>query len=382
MQQRTILALAFVMMLVITVVTVIVVSLAFPNLQFLVRLVVSDATPTQAPTAIPTPTPTPSPTPAPFITGTAAYLIDADTGRVLYSLHSTQQLPIASTTKIMTAIVTIENANLDQGIIVQQSDLDQVPPDASTAGLVVGDYFRLRTLLYGLMLPSGTDASIVIARAVAGSTANFVAMMNRKAQLLHLTHTHFSSPHGYSGVDHYSCAADLVTLANYAMGNMLFAHIVAQAAYNVRPSLYTHAYHWENKNALLTTYQGADGVKTGWTDTAGVCLVFSAHRNGYHLIGVVLQAPSYDDVFADGAKLLNLGFSKEQSARYQSVVSTVAQICKQSWTSVVRAALIQSSAHSVPATFQGVIGPGHVRESMQAGARSSRDTTAPCRWQP
>jgi serine-type D-Ala-D-Ala carboxypeptidase (penicillin-binding protein 5/6) len=145
-------------------------------------------------------------------------------------------------------------------------------------------------------------------------------MMNRKAQLLHLTHTHFSSPHGYSGVEHYSCAADLVTLANYAMGNTLFADIVAQVAYNVRPSLYTHAYHWENTNALLTTYQSADGVKTGWTDAAGVCLVFSARRHGHHLIGVELQAPSYDDVFADGAKLLDLGFSEEQSARYQSVV--------------------------------------------------------------
>jgi serine-type D-Ala-D-Ala carboxypeptidase (penicillin-binding protein 5/6) len=320
MKQRTILAIAFVMMLVLTVVTFIFVSLAFPNLQFLLRLVVPDDTPTQAPTAVPTPTPTPSPTPAPFITGTAAYVIDADTGRVLFSLDSTRQLPIASTTKIMTAIVTIENANLDQGVIVQQSDLDQVPPDASTAGLVVGDYFRLRTLLYGLMLPSGTDASIVIARAVAGSTENFVNMMNRNAQLLHLTHTHFSSPHGYSGVGHYSSAADLVTLANYAMRNILFAHIVAQVAYDVRPSLYTHAYHWENTDALLTTYQGADGVKTGWTDAAGVCLVFSARRNGHHLIGAELQAPSYDDVFADGAKLLDLGFSTDASSGTSSVV--------------------------------------------------------------
>jgi serine-type D-Ala-D-Ala carboxypeptidase (penicillin-binding protein 5/6) len=312
MKHRTILAIAFGMMLVITVVTVIIVSSALTNLQFLVRLVVPDATPTEAPTAIPTPTPTPSPTPAPFITGTAAYLIDADTGRVLYTLHSTQQLPIASTTKIMTAIVTIENANLDQGVIVQQSDLDQVPPDASTAGLVVGDYFRLRTLLYGLMLPSGTDASIVIARTVAGSTANFAAMMNAKAQLLHLTHTNFSSPHGYSGVAHYSSAADLVTLANYAMRNPLFAQIVGQGTYDVRPSLYTHAYHWENTNALLTTYPGADGVKTGWTNDAGVCLVFSARRNGHHLIGVELHALSYDAVFADGAKLLDLGFSKDK----------------------------------------------------------------------
>ena len=320
MQQRSILALAFVMMLVITVVTFIVVSFAFPGLQNLVRLVVPDATPTEVPTAIPTPTPTPSPTPAPFITGTAAYLIDADTGRVLYTLKSTQQLPIASTTKIMTAIVTIENANLDQGVIVQQSDLAQVPPDASTAGLVVGDYFRLRTLLYGLMLPSGTDASIVIARTVAGSTANFVAMMNEKARLLHLTHTHFSSPHGYGSFDHYSSAADMVTLANYAMSNALFADIVAQHSYDVRPSRYTHKYSWENTNALLTTYQGADGVKTGWTDAAGVCLVFSARRHGYHLIGVELQAPTYDNVFADAAKLLDLGFSKDETSGSHSVV--------------------------------------------------------------
>jgi D-alanyl-D-alanine carboxypeptidase len=308
------LALAFGVLLVITVVTVIVVSFAFPNLRYLLGLVVPDVTPTPVVAAIPTPSPTPSPTPAPLITGTAAYVIDADTGRVLYSLNSTRQLPIASTTKIMTAIVTIENANLDQGVTVQQSDLDQVPADASTAGLVIGDYFRLRTLLYGLLLPSGTDAAIVIARAVAGSTAQFVAMMNSKAHQLHLTHTHFSSPHGYSGVDHYSSAADLVTLANYALRNSLFAAIVAQVTYNVQPSQYTHHYQWDNTNALLTSYQGADGIKTGWTDAAGVCLVFSARRQGHHLIGAELHAPTYADVFADAATVLDLGFSIEASA--------------------------------------------------------------------
>ena len=161
---------------------------------------------------------------------------------------------------------------------------------------------------------------MVIARTVAGSTANFVAMMNRKAQLLHLTHTHFSSPHGYSGVDHYSSAADMVTLANYAMRNPLFAAMVAQVVYNVRPSQYTHAYQWDNTNALLTTYQGADGVKTGWTAAAGVCLVFSARRHGHHLIGAELQAPSYEDVFADAATLLDLGFSKDASSGPPSVV--------------------------------------------------------------
>jgi serine-type D-Ala-D-Ala carboxypeptidase (penicillin-binding protein 5/6) len=305
MTQRSVFALMLVMMIVITALAIFFVSSALPGMQSVAQLVAPSPTPTPLP-------PTPTPTPVPFISGAAAYLIDADTGRVLYNMNSHQQLPIASTTKIMTAIVAIENANLEQGVTVEQSDLDQVPPGASNAGLVSGDYFRLRTLLYGLMLPSGTDASIVIARTAAGATGNFVAMMNRKALELRLTHTHFSSPHGFSSANHYSSAADLVTLTNYAMRNPLFAQIVGQSTYDVRPSRYTHAYHWENMNTLLTSYPGADGVKTGWTNDAGVCLVFSARRNGHHLIGVELHALSYDAVFADGAKLLDLGFSKDK----------------------------------------------------------------------
>ena len=305
MKQRSVFALLLVMMIVITALAIFFVSSALPGMQVVAQLVAPSPTPTPVP-------PTPTPTPAPFISGAAAYLIDADTRGVLYDMNSSKQLPIASTTKIMTAIVAIEYANLEQVVMVEQSDLDQVPPGASTAGLVSGDYFRLRTLLYGLMLPSGTDASIVIARTVAGSTGKFVAMMNSKALELHLTNTHFSSPHGFSSANHYSSAADLVTLANYAMRNSIFAQIVGQSTYDVRPSRYTHAYHWVNTNALLTSYPGADGVKTGWTYDAGVCLVFSARRNGHHLIGVELDASTYDAVFADGAKLLDLGFSKDK----------------------------------------------------------------------
>ena len=307
MKQRTVLAIALVMMIVIMVLTLFFVSSALSGV-LLAQLAAPTATPSPTPTPLP---PTTTPTPVPFMSGSAAYLIDAETGRVLYTMNSSQPLPIASTTKIMTAIVAIENANLEQGVTVEQSDLDQVPLGASKAGLVAGDYFRLHTLLYGLMLPSGTDASIVIARTVAGSTGTFVAMMNRKARELHLTHTHFSSPHGFASRNQYSCAADLATLANDAMRNPLFAQIVGQSTYDVEPTLYTHAYHWENTNALLTSYRGADGVKTGWTDDAGVCLVFSARRNGHHLIGVELHASSYDAVFADGAKLLDLGFRKD-----------------------------------------------------------------------
>src|SRR5581483_81912 len=312
--QRVWLAIALVMMAVITAVAIFFASSVYSSVQATLA-----PTPTPIPTPSPTPTPSPeptlppspTPTPTPFISGTAAYLIDADTGRVFYDMNSSQPLPIASTTKIMTAIVAIENGNLDQGVTVEQADLNQVPSGASNAGLLAGDYFRLHTLLYALMLRSGTDASIVIARVIAGSTDNFVAMMNRKAQALHLLHTHYSSPHGFSDSDHYSSAADLVTLANYAMRNPIFAQIVGQGTYDVKPTLYTHAYHWPNTNALLTSYPGADGVKTGWTDSAGYCLVFSARRSGHHLIGIELHAPAYDAVFSDEAKLLDLGFSKE-----------------------------------------------------------------------
>jgi D-alanyl-D-alanine carboxypeptidase len=311
MTQRIVLVVVLVMMIVIGVLAVYFVSPALPGIETTIGLITPTPSPTPTPAPTPTPVPPPTPTPAPFISGSAAYLIDADSGRVLYTMNSAQQLPIASTTKIMTAIVTIENANLDQGVTVQQSDLNQMPAGASNAGLVAGDYFRMQTLLYALMLRSGTDASLVLARVVAGSTDNFVAMMNAKAQALGLKHTHFDNPHGFGTGNHYSSAADLVTLTKYAMSNATFAGIVGQSAYDVKPTLYTHAYHWDNTNSLLTTYQGADGVKTGWTDDAGVCLVFSAQRNGHHLIGSELNAPSYDAVFADGAKLLDLGFSKE-----------------------------------------------------------------------
>jgi serine-type D-Ala-D-Ala carboxypeptidase (penicillin-binding protein 5/6) len=325
MTQRIILISALVFMVVLTVLGIIYVPAGIANVSGGGSLFAAAPTPTPTPD-IPTPTPTPdlptptptsaipiaTPTPAPFISGSEAYLIDADTGTVLYNLNGNQSAPIASTTKIMTAMIAIENGNLENGVTVQQADLDQVPAGASTAGLVANDYFRLRTLLDALLLRSGTDASIVIARTIGGTTDNFVAMMNTRSQQLGLAHTHYSNPHGFGGgSDNYSSPADLVTLAKYAMSNPTFAGIVGQSNYTVQPTLYTHAYSWDNTNSLISTYAGADGVKTGWTDDAGVCLVFSARRNGHHLIGVELGAKTYDDVFADGTKLLDLGFSKE-----------------------------------------------------------------------
>jgi D-alanyl-D-alanine carboxypeptidase len=239
----------------------------------------------------------------------AAFLLDDATGKVLFEKNSHAHLAIASTTKMMTAIVAIEHANnLDEVVTIQQSELDEVPDGMSVAYLQAGDQMKLRDLLYGLLLPSGSDAAVVIAHTIGGSTANFVAMMNAKAQALQLNDTHFSNPHGFPVPGHYSSAADLTYLARYAMRNSVFEQIVGQQKYIVSAALHTHLYAWINGNGLLGVYQGMDGVKTGTSDASGYCMVFSARRNGRHLLGAELNAVP-NALFPDIERLLNMGFA-------------------------------------------------------------------------
>ncbi|GHO55585.1 hypothetical protein KSB_40600 [Ktedonobacter robiniae] len=211
----------------------------------------------------------------------------------------------------MTAVVTIENSsNLDQIITVQQADLDQLPPEASVAQLHVGDYLRIRHLLYGLLLPSGSDAALTLARVVGGSTDGFVAMMNAKAQALGLAHTHFSSPHGVIPDGNYSSAQDLVKLARYAMRYQIFAEIVRQTEYHIPPTQYNRRYDWYNTNQLLTSYSGVIGIKTGSGSGAGYCVVFAAVRNNRLLYGAELGAPgSFDVLNSDVTRLLDKAFA-------------------------------------------------------------------------
>ncbi len=268
-------------------------------------------TPTETPTPLPTATdtPGPSPTPVPFVNGEAEYLVDAGTGDALYANNIHQRLPIASTTKIMTAILAIEDGDLNQIVPITQEELDEVPAGASSAYLVAGDdNITLLYLLYGLMLPSGCDAAIVIAHTIAGSTDNFVAMMNAKAAALGLGDTHFTSPHGATDdPDNYSSVADLVALARYAMNNATFAKVVSTQHYPLPAQTHRHAYSWDNTNELLGSYNGADGIKTGslldW-----FCIVFSATRNGRRLIGAELGAPTPDLLYGDATRMLDKGF--------------------------------------------------------------------------
>ncbi|MDQ2715471.1 MAG: serine hydrolase [Chloroflexota bacterium] len=273
------------------------------------------ATPTPSPTPLPpTPTPTPNPDTPPSVDAQAVYLSDMDSGRVLASMHATTPLPMASTTKIMTAIVAIQSGNLDQIVTIHQDAVDRVNVDGgSSAQLVVGDQLTLRTLLYGLLIPSGADAAIAIADAVAGSPQAFVRRMNAEAARLGLSHTHFSTVDGLTSLseEHYTTAADFTHLGRYAMTYPLFAQIVKLQAYMVPPTQFHRSYPWQTTNTLLATYPGMIGIKTGSTSQAGWCLVFAAVQNGHRLIGTILGSPGSDQRDQDAASLLDWGFAYE-----------------------------------------------------------------------
>lgn len=251
--------------------------------------------------------------PPPAIDARIGYLLNPTTDVVYFARNADQPAPMASTTKIMTALVAIIYGNLDQRMTVGADVAALDGTGASVAGLQVGDTLTLRELLYALLLPSGDDAAIVIADGVAGSQQRFVGMMNLEAQLLGLYHTHYANAHGLDAPDHYTTARDLATLTLAALRSPTFAKVVSTPEYILSQTSDHQLYDWHNTNLLLSTlrYPGADGVKTGYTGNAGDCLVFSASRPEGHLIGVVLDDPDATSRFTDAAALLTWGFSVE-----------------------------------------------------------------------
>ncbi len=279
-------------------------------------------TPTSFPTPVPfVPTPVPSPSPVltvkgapPTLTSSTAYLEDMDTGDVLVNINGEKTLPMASITKIMTAVIAIQTGNLNQGIPIKQDAIDEVTlHNGSSAMLQVGDVVSLKDLLYGLLLPSGDDAAIAIADGLAGSPDKFVQRMNLFAHRLHLYQTHYTNPDGLTpdnqtNPNHYTTATDLVHLAQYAMSLPLFAQIVQTPTYILAAPGLHHKYTWKTTNDLLGTFAGMNGIKTGHTVEAGYCLLFSATQAGHHLMGVVLHSDTYQGRFNDAKALLNWGF--------------------------------------------------------------------------
>lgn len=243
----------------------------------------------------------------PFITATAAVLMDARSGDILYDRDSHLEWPPASTTKIMTALVAIEAAPLDTPILIS-------PRVArfrigSVVGLPEGRRIPLHDLLYGLMLPSGNDVAMAIAEGVGGTVDAFVARMNDEARRLGAADTHFASPHGLYAPDNYSTAYDLALLARVAMENPVFREVVRTRRWTWVLPTGARRFLW-NHNRLLSRYQGADGVKTGYIHQAGQILVASAVRNGWRLIAVLLHAR---DLWGDAARLLSYGFDHYRS---------------------------------------------------------------------
>ena len=237
------------------------------------------------------------------LTARSAILVDGTTGRVLWEKGAHTRRPIASTTKIMTALVAMERLGPHAIVRVDRS-VRRVPP--ITEGLRPGEKVEAWKLLYGLLLYSGNDDALALAIAAGGTRSRFVAMMNEKARVLHLSDSHFRSPSGLLDRDNYSSAWDMAALTRYALWNPRFRAVVRTRVKHVPWSAPIHEKIYVNKNHLLGAYPGADGVKTGWTTIAKHCLVASARRHGMHLIVVVLGA---DDSYGDAKKLLNFGFA-------------------------------------------------------------------------
>jgi len=245
----------------------------------------------------------------PSITAQAAVVVDGQTGRVLYDLGAHQRRAPASTTKIMTALLALEHGGLDD---VVTSDIDaSTMIGSSVMGLRPGVPITVRDLLYGLMLPSGNDAALLLAEHDAGSVQAFVQEMNRKAAQLGLGDTHFVNPHGLDAPQHYSSAYDLARLARAAMRNPEFAKIVSTQSWHLAPP---SDYDVHNGNSLLATYPGADGVKIGWTEAAGWTLVASATRDSHRLYVVVLDSTDRD---ADATALFDWAFASYRWVRLQ-----------------------------------------------------------------
>ena len=211
---------------------------------------------------------------------TASILVDVDSGRVLYEHNADRQMLIASTTKILTALVAIREGNLSDTVKVSR---EAAYTEGSSMYLKEGEQLTLETLLYGLMLCSGNDAAVAVAQHVGGSTEAFVAMMNETARELGMSNSSFANPNGLDAETHFSTARDMAVLACAAMNNETLVRIVSTKSVTIGGRTMT------NHNKLLSYQEGCLGLKTGFTKAAGRTLVSCAERNGQRLVAVTLQ---------------------------------------------------------------------------------------------
>ena len=274
----------------------------------------------------------------------SSILIEAKTGRVLYESNAHEPLPMASTTKIMTALVALENGNLNETVTAGKNAFG-VP--GTSIYLSLGEELPLIDMLYGLMLASGNDAAVAIAEHIGGDVEGFCQMMNERAADIGCEDTVFSTPHGLPAENHHTTARDLAMIAREAMQNPVFREIVSTQRASIPWEGRDYDRILNNKNKLLSEYPGAIGVKTGYTKAAGRCLVFAAERDGLELIGVVLNCP---DWFQQSAALLDRGFENWQMVNLLREGETVRTIpVKNGTADTVR--VVASSDVSGPVRF-------------------------------
>lgn len=242
------------------------------------------------------------------VSAQSAILVNAVDGSTLWAKNAQQKRPMASTTKIMTALLTLEAAACNNRVVEVTADMLRV--EGSSMGLQSGDRISLSGLAAGMLSTSGNDAAIVASYALAGGPVAFAKKMNRRAQELGMASSHFVTPSGLDNDEHYSTAEDMAKLACAAMKNETFAAITSRKSVKVAFAQPACTRMYTNHNKLLAQYQGCIGVKTGFTKKSGRCLVSCAQRNGVRLIAVTLNAP---DDWKDHQTMLDYGFTKLKS---------------------------------------------------------------------
>ncbi|MBM7623555.1 D-alanyl-D-alanine carboxypeptidase family protein [Sporohalobacter salinus] len=237
----------------------------------------------------------------PNVTARAAIVVDVETGEVLYAKNPHKRRPPASTTKIMTGILAIENGKLDDKVTVSDR---AAYTGGSSIWLANGETLKLEELLYGLLLNSGNDAAVAIAEHIGGSVEKFAQMMNRKAREIGALNTTFQNPNGLPKKGHLTTAYDLAMITRYALQNDKFANIVNTVRKTISWEGHEYGRSLLNTNRLLRRFDKVDGVKTGYTKAAGRCLVSSASGNNRQVVSVVLKSRQ---MWHDSMKLLNYG---------------------------------------------------------------------------
>lgn len=229
----------------------------------------------------------------------AACVMEMETGRVLFAADPHTRLPMASTTKVMTALLALERGDLQDEVVCSPQAFG-VP--GTSIYLQAGERLTLEQMLLGLMLASGNDAAVAIAEHIGGSVEGFAAMMNARAAQIGAVNTRFVNPHGLPNDGHYTTAYDLALIAREAMRNEAFRRLASTQRASIPWAGRTYDRQLHNKNRLLADYPGATGVKTGFTSKAGRCLVFGAQRDGMEIVGVVLGCGNW---FEEAARLMD-----------------------------------------------------------------------------